>query len=217
MNREDGFTLLELLVAIAILSLLAVPMVTSVQRGVAVWQTAHSDVSVSERVILRRNRVAGWLRAAYPFVPGRNAGAVEHPFEGNENSMSFLTPLHPDINNNTAYIARLELIDDPDIEDANAKLLSVSIAADHEQTVSFGDNSVLAQGIETAEFRYLDSGTGDWLDTWQNKTNLPRAVKISVVFFDKKKVWPQLVVGLKTEEWAHCAYDDVSILCRTEE
>jgi len=217
MINQDGFTLLELIVAVAILALLAVPMTNSVQRGVAIWQTSHDSVTVSEQVILRRNRIAGWLRAAYPFVPGRTSGAVRYPLVGNQDAMQFLTALHPDTTNNTFYVAHLELANDPSASEASARMLSLSVATDYESAATFGETSILASGIETAKFTYLGMESGDWLEAWENKANLPRAVKISVTFFDKKKVWPELVVALLTEEWAHCAYDSISLQCRTQE
>lgn len=211
---DEGYTLLELLVAVAILSLMAVPMALSIQLGIHSWQTTHDAVSVQERDMLVRQTVANWLEAAYPFDANRKPGQRLFPFEGTPSSVNFASSINPDPRSDARYNVTLELAEDK---------LEAHIALDH--LTHFPDRSsttvTLLEGVEDVVFSFLDGETDPsnpvWVSDWQSRFTLPRATRMHLSFSGADRVWPDLIVMPAISEWSHCAFDEVSRTCRSGE
>lgn len=212
MRSEDGYTLLELLVAVAIVAMLAAPMAMSIELGIASWRNTHDAVSVQERDFLVRDRLRVWLSGAYPHDVNRRSDVRRNPMSGTQETLTFVSAVHPDPQYDVLYSVSLS------IEGGN---LVAEFAPDHTayQIDRAFNKAILLGNITALELAYLDHETDPsnpiWIDDWQDRYYLPAAIRVKLSFAEDDRVWPDLIVETVIEEWSHCAFDEVSRKCRT--
>lgn len=95
-SSEQGFTLFELLVSVAILSLLAVPIAGGINLGLKTWIDVHEDAEAQEKMFLTQERLSSWISNAYYLDVSRNGLQSEKMLVGNSDSIEFSTAIHPD-------------------------------------------------------------------------------------------------------------------------
>lgn len=214
-TADSGYTLLELLVATAIMAIATVPLTWGFKLGVGTWRDVHRQTSERERIYLVRERLQNWLGAAYPLDVNRKPGAPLYPLVGEEKSVSFSAPIHPDPTKNELYRVELRLSAESVLQMA---MIPDTQALDFPTEVEWYN---LVQDVSSLNLAYLDSVTpaGElvWLSSWQERYYLPRAVRVSVEFHDSSLSWPDMIVTPQLEEWAFCGFDAVSRNCRTGE
>lgn len=92
-HRQDaGFTLVELLVALTLLSLLSLVLVGSLRLGIGAWRrgAVHSDWVADTAIV--HNHLRRLIAEAYPFYALDGAARGHVDFEGTPTSLSFLAP-----------------------------------------------------------------------------------------------------------------------------
>lgn len=209
MRREDGFTLLEVLVAVALIALMAVPATETLRKGIDSWQKSHARVDESEYRLLTRRRLADWMRTAYPADPLRRGGVLEYPFEGSEDSVEFIGAINPNEWSDELYKVLLSV---------KEGVLVATIRSDYRPDAPVMVETPLIEGVTAASFSYLNSDIGqpaNWVSEWQGQLSPPRAVRLSLDLDDDSIFWPDLIMPLEVQQWAHCAYDPVALACRS--
>lgn len=205
MRSEAGYTLLELTVAVAIISLITVPIAMSLEFGVTAWRHLHDDISQFERDVLVRHRVQDWIENAYRSDSTRQEGEIQYPLVGEGQSVSFIAPLNPDPRFDNFYRVRLEM---------EGTQLIMRILPDHASynTDASYEQFQLLSGVDSVEFTYLEQDSDVWMSSWAGNT-LPSAVRVRLSFTDGDRSWPDLIVSPRREQWAHCIFDKVSGNC----
>lgn len=207
-RNDEGYTLLELLVALAIMAMISVPLAQSMSFGLRVWGQLHSDVSENEKVLLARRQISEWLSGSYAADPLRLQTGVSYPFSGTAGTVIFLAPISPDPRSDSILRVKLELT-------AEGEMVA-SIAPDHMQTEEEDARSTqLLSGVKSIEFSFLrdQSPGGVWISAWQDQVSPPNAVRLKLEFNDSSQIWPELIVPLGVDEWAHCSFDVVTKSC----
>ena len=210
LDDDAGYTLLELLVAVAITALMAVPVAEGLRKGINSWNISHELADGSEENLLMRQRIATWVRAAYPADPLRHGSIIEPALTGQIDSLSFIGAVHPSGQSDDLYAVIISKNSDGN--------LVATLKSDIDSGGPDFAEAVLLSGVDTVLFTYLQSPKGvtaDWVATWIDRSVLPRAVKLSVSFTDNEVFWPDLVMPLDVKEWGHCAYDPVALACRS--
>jgi len=107
-EHEDGYTLLEVLVATALMALIALPLTDALRLGIGSWFEVHAIVDVDERDQLLRRRLREWISSSYP---GDVYLLRRAPFSGSAEQMNFIAPIHPDGNSDDMYAVTLKKCD----------------------------------------------------------------------------------------------------------
>jgi general secretion pathway protein J len=193
-----GMTLLEIVVAVAILSMISVLLYgafDSLSRGKR-GEAARADRSRQGREAI--NRISRELSSAYislhnPLSPAliiRRTAFIASRESSNTDRLDFASFAHRRLERDAPESDQAEIgyfvTKDPD----NAQKLDL---VRREQTPidleprNGGTTAVLAEDIETFELRYLDPITGQWLDNWDSTqqaaqlNRLPLQVKVTLV------------------------------------
>ncbi len=200
-----GFTLVELLVALALLGLLASLMFGGFRFGVRAWERvgAHadhaSDIQWAQGFLRRRPNEAALVRAA---IEDRNPPVL---FDGGPNSLAFVTvlPVYGDVGGHS--VLRLSLR--PGKTGGELVLGWAPHRFDAEDLEDeLVDERVLLDGVERIELAYHgrqdpDSPRASWLSEWREADALPGLVRIRLVFAEgSRRRWPDLVVSPMVNE-----------------
>lgn len=202
---SQGFTLIELVVALAVLSLLSLLVLQALNIAHQAWdrgtQAAERlDAIASVQQALRRS-VATLLPLQDPGLCG-----------GTGQSLSFLA--HAPDGNPTTGTARYNLTIEP--EGAGTQL-SVSWCAYTPGSTSCeagkASKEVVLDGADTASIAYFADGR--WQDKWSDCSKPPQLVRIDARFANQdRRIWPLLVIRPLYAVSADCRFDQVSMKCR---
>jgi general secretion pathway protein J len=187
--KEAGFTLIEMLVTMVLLSLIAVLLFGGLRFGVRAWDGAAAHGAGMEELHVAQQMLRHEIEAAYPRYDAAHSAVA---FDGDETHMRFLAPA-------------------PQALDTQGRV-SVALAAepdgkDEQLALEAGDtSSALLRHAAAIRFAYFDGGR--WSDSWQGANALPTLVRIRVSFKPGDgRLWPDLIVAPQIATDAGCVYD----------
>lgn len=204
LRRAGGFTLLELLVAIMILSLVMTVAFGAVRLGGRSWEAGIERANASEEV----RAVSDFLRRQFAqMIPTSmgDEGVIQIAFAGDRNSIRFIAPAprHPAVAGLLVYTLVTE-------EYAAGQRLVLSYApfdpgAGDLPEAESDQHLILAEGFAAISFEFFGKRAADskpsWHAEWQDdEENLPELVRIRLVAMNGKGNWPELVLNVRVEE-----------------
>jgi len=199
-----GFTLLEMLIVLALLGLLTVVLVGMISLGInarariTTVADDHEDLASFRRILVQE------LGRAYPdWIKAGDRQMID--FDGGADHVAFLAPALQTMGPGLAHY-RLLLAQD---HGRNEILLQASLAVDQPPD---GLSTDFAPGLAEIKFRYFgsprDGGAGLWQDDWTMRTTPPDLVAISVTFpKGDRRAWPLLVIHPGIDADISCEID----------
>lgn len=214
---QAGFTLLEILIAIALLGLLTSLAYVGVQFGIGSWRRAEhqrsddSDRSAVERVLRQA------LTGAYPRFASPNLADRTIAFDGEPQMLTLITPLPAAIQAGIMAQQRF-FLQATDNEPAFMMGWRVDLPA--------SDGGVLPENLVPllprvlyARFSYFGHQKGavdpSWSDAWVGMTTLPELVRVRLWRQrDSASPWLDITVASRTTTPTDCVYDAADFQCR---
>jgi len=217
-----GFTLIEMLVALLLISLISVAMVQAFRYSQrSLLQAKRIDADVRSVAVAQRflRRV---LEEAYPFEP--EAGVQSRGLQAEGGVLAFSAPA-PAADGSIGllrYTLRLEKAGADERQD-----LTVSWRLDRNGGAGTAGaltprSEVILAGVKLLEITFLEhvdprdpGATPEWRNSWTGHQRLPALVRIHLEFdaADRRR-WPDLVVAPRVTDDANCFFDVVSQDCR---
>jgi len=203
-HRSAGFTLVELLVAIMILTLLMTASMGALRIASSSWAAGQERADATEQM----RAVAAFLRRQFAQLPALTVGEgkeVRLAFVGEKEGVVFVTsaPQYAQGPGLMTYVLRGETVN-------GEKLLTLRYAAydpgsDEFTLLDQSERLVLAEHLDTVEFRYYGAPTEDdiveWLDAWpEDAEAYPRAVHVRTSGEQQTDGWPDFVFELRSGE-----------------
>jgi prepilin-type N-terminal cleavage/methylation domain-containing protein len=193
-----GFTLIEVVISLAIVGALLVITYGGLRVGLAAWRQGEARAEAHQHVRGIATVLARSIAAAHPYRarPAEDAQPLVQ-FDGAEDRLAFVTraapfPLDPSI----AFTAVLLALDDdqPGLSVRERALPNRDIFSD--AALVFHDPAV-----SKLRFQYLHPG-GDWSGQWDGaaERRLPAAVEITVetALHGRAEALPPFTVSLRT-------------------
>jgi len=204
---DSGFTVLELLISLALLGLIMSYLFGAISFGKRAWEEGKT-VDDLEAVDLVQGFIERRLGQARMLVVSRGGGAgAELAFEGRSDGIRFVaaSPGRTEI----AGLYEIEIAREParaDCTDCGSLAVKQSLFRPGAKTVAAFDredeNRTLLGHVREVEFRFFGSSkphlAPEWHDHWIGHQVLPRLVMVRVGFHPGDlRTWSDLVVELK--------------------
>ncbi|HWP48216.1 MAG TPA: type II secretion system protein GspJ [Candidatus Limnocylindrales bacterium] len=190
---EKGFTLLEILIAISILSLITAIIASSLHIGILSWERGEGATERYQQIRILTDEMVQQLKSLYPYKFQKAGNTKPHLiFYGEEHSLGFTTTLvqgskgerggglmfvYYDLDNERGLIKREKIVFTGDI---SIKDLGDPIELDPE---------VSELRFEYYEKNKRDPQSGRWVNSWdgKSKNQLPKAIRVTLGFPRKGK------------------------------
>lgn len=190
-HRQQGFTLLEMLIAISLLSLLAGLAYSTLRIGVQGWESADRKIDQGDSLQVGWPYLHQLLESARPVVAQQSGKA---PFRGTASRISWIAHLPSHLAEGgehwlDLYTTLDETSGEPQL------LLAYHIGDDANQEPDFNRQAVLVDRLEHLQLSYFGptaSGqTADWQSDWQQRNDLPLLIRIDIRPTDAA-AWPTI-------------------------
>ena len=204
-----GYSLLELIIALALLSLITLAMSGGVRFGARAWDASEVDVAAVERVQGAQNLLRALLQRAMPRELDPTFAVDLDLFRGSAQSLSFTGGAPSAVASHG--LARFDLR----VEGQKTKQLVLSwqesVAAKAVR------REVLIAGASTISFAYASreaQGGLRWLDSWRDQSGAPALVAVRASFPPgSAERWPPLLVRTRVTHDPLCLYNADTFGC----
>ena len=218
-RRIRGFTLLELMIGLALLGLIMTLIFAGLQLSIRSWDAAEAAGEQANRMRLVQALLARELAAVYPYR-WKNTVDMNLAFSGAGNSVRFVSSTPPRAGQ--GGLNQVELFVAKSGQDVRLLMRRQIPAREQRDFAPLEDEEglVLLDGLEGAVFEFFGADTPGgkpaWRDRWEDPQRLPRLVRVSLRSKGSPP-WPEVVVALQVSERAGCGgWDEVIERCYGE-
>jgi len=211
-RQVRGFTLLELLVAMALLALLATTLTGSLRFGARSWDAAAERGRTWSEVAAVQDFLRNTLSQAQPLPP--RAGAEPPPgFEGDAGGLRLVAPLGERFGPPGLY--RLELRIVPSAAGLGLRLSWRPL----ESEAGAGGQRLLLEGFDRLAFAYRGAPAADgtpapWRNAWPAAEPPPHLLRLEGTRpVSGRESWIPLLLPLRVEADARCRLPALAELC----
>lgn len=209
-GHEAGYSLVELLIVLALLGILSILLVSGLTFGTRAWEVGQrSSVAVRE-IAIAQARLRLSLSETYPFLSTVDPTRPRIEFDGEKQRLSFLAV---DRASRTAGRSRIKI--ERQDNEVGVNLVLRSIPELSLDTAADPPSEALIRDIATVSFAYLRVDGTAWADVWLDEKVLPRLVRVTVTFREgDRRVWPTFVVAPRLAADVSCTFDPLTKSCR---
>ncbi|HUS55149.1 MAG TPA: prepilin-type N-terminal cleavage/methylation domain-containing protein [Thermohalobaculum sp.] len=203
-RREDGFTLVELLVAMTLLAFLSIMLFGGLRFGARSWDAVVTSSSDRDEVAATQAFLRDRLNQMT--LPGgrRSLRAkTESHITGEAQQMEVIAPWLSALSLGGLYRFTL-WHEETDGNDTDGRLMLrwQPADADPDALEALGDlagQRVLLDGVSAFSLSYYGAADAqsepEWRDQWDDQDLPPRLVRVELVFADARRVWPNFVAA----------------------
>ncbi len=196
-RANSGFTLVEMLVAVMLLSMIAVIGYSGVIFSLQQWRAGEARITQSleqGRGIAQIRKMLSEMERTSEF----SERSTSITFEGNRNNIRFVSRLEG-IANSGLYVCKLYV-------DLTQMKLLLSHGIYHPENGSFTKPkrmrlTEVMNNTRRIQFDYFGSLNGEqhrWYQYWNSSTSLPRFIRVSLV--DEKNNRHESMIGVETSD-----------------
>lgn len=211
---DAGFTLLELLVTLALLGLLAVLLSGGLRFGIRAWERSSAHAAGTDQTSLAQRLLRRELSRAYPYLVTGDQMPPHIDFTGSPEAVNVLAPVPLALA--AGGRARVSFRVASDGDGRKLVMTAQPELADDDQPPA---TDVLLANLSSLEFSYFGRLGGDseprWHDAWKDQIALPRLIRVRAAFpAGDPRHWPDLIVAPRITVDVGCTYDPLTKRCR---
>jgi general secretion pathway protein J len=200
-----GFTLIEVLIAMALLSIMMGLLFSSMRTSTESWHIAENKVDQTNKKAMFYQFFKQHLINAKPVFEINAIGNDKNDltdikrivFRGNETHIRFVSALP------AASIRKGEQIFDVGTDLKSPNTITVTLKP-YRQQQNIVDETLLLDHVKQLQFSYFGKVDENfdriWESEWNDMEEQPRLVRIKVVL-DDESLWPDMIFPLKVSPW----------------
>jgi general secretion pathway protein J len=174
-NRQKGFTLLELVLAITFLSMVALIIGSGFRLGIKAWEKGEAEARETQRLRALSGLISQSIKSAFPYTFKKDNRDVVI-FEGDANSILFVTTLADASSGGFRWIRYAY--------DEGKFVFNEGMLPDKDFLEKIKENQeIIDDDIGEITFSYLSSEDEEWKDIWEMGDGMPSAVKVKIAYF----------------------------------
>lgn len=211
--HHRGFTLIEILVALALMAMIAVILTTSLQLGGHTWQRVMRVTSSTDDIAQAQEILRLRMSALYP--DDQTAGDISHRafLISNGTSLEFSGAA-----SEATADGVLRYAIGVSVESGALEIRSWPDKQGHADPPGDRNAETLLPHVASLAVQFWmkpEATPGRWVDRWDSN-KLPQLIRVDVVFgADDKRRWPPLYIEPRVDTPANCVFDVVSRRCRS--
>lgn len=204
-NIHRGFTLIEMLIALTILSMVVGMTFGSLRLAGAVARSVDAQITRAQNIHHVQRLLRDQLRHAIPVIDPDKFDSEILDFNATDHEVSFIAPIT--VGGKLPGLYRMSLKVSRNMDHypvTNRLVLTFELRTPEHRSGRF-DSEVteltLIEDFLGARFAYFDntrSGAERWVDEWRDRQSLPRLIRLRIdgVFGDDDS-WPELIIPLR--------------------
>lgn len=203
-GRQDGFTLLEILVAMTLLGLVMVMIFGGLRLGARVWEAGDERAEARARIEIVQRFLRTYVNQAHPLMQADQDTNQQVAFVGHRDGVEFATLMPPHLSAGGFNHLAVSTADDGAGTGRNLVVRFALLKRDDDNSAVLAgaeeaEPTVLLDRITAAEFSYYGAHNKDdepeWSDRWEGEL-LPLLVRLRVRFADGDgRTWPELTMA----------------------
>ncbi len=192
-----GFTLLEVLLAMTLLSIMVVLLFSSLRIAAESWNKGEKKIAeVNEKAVVYQffKQHFSTIKPLWNEFPDQES---EFSFQASATQMQFVSVLPESAERKGLQLFQLKYIE------RQSGTLKVNIQPFYSSVDDQpweADEVVLLEQIEDFELSYFGredfSAVGEWTQSWQQKQSLPLLIKVKISLLDESD-WPDMVFATR--------------------
>jgi len=206
-HRQTGFSLLEMLIAFSLVSLLFLALFASFNTVARSWESAEKRMKKTEDRQLISTFLQKKLRQVVVLkLKPSNENPSNYSFIGEKNRLLFTAPLQPLETKGGIYFIELFVYTKQQNIDTNTQYNTLAMRyAPYRPDITWEEafeeaaSVDIYQDFHTFSFEYLQIETAEhpaqWLDQWKNQQHYPRLLKIRLEA-PKSEPWADIIIEL---------------------
>lgn len=216
---SHGFTLVELLIALALISLITLLLFSGLRLGTRAWEGVETIAERTAEPRIAHNFLARILTQARPARVSFEAEEVL-VFAGDAENLELVAPLSEHVGTPGLYVLKLSLEEDgqlvltrwllhPDVLEGSGDIpgwepfdggggISATGPLDEDLAAGAYGSTLLLDGVEELQIAYFGISEGeqdpDWHQDWLEQPRMPEAVRIHLN--TAERTWPDMLIRL---------------------
>lgn len=172
LKNHNGFTLMELLISVTILSIVAVIIGGSIRLGIRAWEKGEDEIESSQGLRVIFDRMNQKIKSIYPYKIEKDGKALI-AFQGNLDTVWFVSSSPGRAGKNMNWLLYSF--------ENNEFTMNEGIIPDKELLEKVSEKGeIVDAGINLLRFEYFSPETKDWKDSWELQEKLPSAMRITL-------------------------------------
>lgn len=209
-SSEQGFTLMELLVAMTLLGILMAALFGGLRLGVRVWEASDRTLDQSSEAEIVRGFLRTRLEQALPLTGTTSNDQAETLFRGDRETLRFVSFMPASFGSEPfllELLLRHRTASDP-VRDLVLSWRPLDAAPKADEAAA--GERVLIEDVAEIAFGYFgkrQKRAKAWFDHWQDLETFPALIRIELRFpaADRRR-WSPLMVSPMIDEWYDTAY-----------
>jgi len=193
-----GFTLIEVLIAMTLLSIMVMLLFGSLKICADSWEKGESKITDVNEIAVVYNFFQGHLSVAKPLWKNLAEQEKTFYFQGRAQSLQFVSAFPASAGRAGLQLFSLDLLEEDNVQYINVTLTPIVPAAEGEERQK--EEVTLINHVSDFSLAYFGSedgvSAGTWTEEWLNKEVLPRLVKININL-ESGVYWPEIIIDLK--------------------
>lgn len=206
-KTQSGFTLLEIIVVLTMLSLIMVMVYEGIQISRKMSEKGIKRIDATNEIRVVQELVRRQISRILPMAFKEEDGTFVI-FEGDAEHIMYVSPMPGYLGNGGPHVQLIEIVNAK-----GGKILQFShwLLNDSLEQDSFDDSDqepvVLLENIQSAEFAFVklneEGELGEWEDDWEEMENTPLMISLIIKMEENALMpWPDMQVALMLDATA---------------